>query len=594
MTETPETPQDRSPERAAELATRWLGSLADVLASGEVGRLGELFTDDASWRDIVALTRDIRSVTGTEAMAEMLKRAVDQVRPESLRLYDGWGPTFMPRVERVEAFFSFETALGEGEGVARIDVTGGVPRAWTLFTAQAALRDHPERRGKNRPYDLDFAAHFGAPNWADERAVERAYLDREPAVLVVGAGQAGLSVAARLRAIGVDTLVIERRNRVGDNWRDRYHSLWLHNEVDMNHLPYLPFPETWPTYIPKDKMGFWLEAYAEAMDLNVWTGTELATARWDAADGRWTVELTGPAGDGATRTVRPVHVVMASGISGEPRRPDIPGLADFRGPVLHSSEFLGAEPYRGQRVVVFGVANSGSDVAQDLQAHGAQVTMVQRGSITVVSHSPGSVMLNALYTRGLPTHVADLINIASPGPASFDAHRAMTRRVRTVDEDLIARLNAAGFKTDYGHDETGFGMKYYRTGGGHYLNVGCAELIISGAVALRQYEDVDRVVPDGVRLTSGEVVPADLVVLATGYHGLSAEVARHFGDDVAQRVGEVWGLDDEGELNNMWRPTAQPGLWFTAGGLYQCRVYSKYLALQIAADELGLERPAAG
>lgn len=161
----------------------------------------------------------------------------------------------------------------------------------------------------------------------------------------------------------------------------------------------------------------------------------------------------------------------------------------------------------------------------------------------------------------------------------------MTRRVRDIDRDLIAGLNAAGFRTDYGEDETGYGMKYFRSGGGHYLNVGCSELIIDGKVGLLQYDEVARVVPDGVELRSGEIREASLIVLATGYHTLSPEVSRFFGDEVAATVGQVWGLDDEGELRNMWRPTAQPGLWFHAGSLYQCRVFSKYLALQIAAQE---------
>jgi cation diffusion facilitator CzcD-associated flavoprotein CzcO len=360
----------------------------------------------------------------------------------------------------------------------------------------------------------------------------------------------------------------------------------------MNHLPYLPFPETWPTYLPKDLMASWLEMYAEALLLNVWTGTTLQEATWDEDERRWTATVAD--GTGLSRTVRPRHVVVATGVSGAPRRSDVPGLEDFRGEVLHSGEFPGGHAYRGRKAVVFGVSNSGSDVAQDLHAHGCEVTMVQRGSITVVSQNPGSLLLNALYGTGLPLEVCDLINIASPFPAAFESHRALTRRVREVDRELIDGLTAIGFRTDYGHDETGFGMKYYRTGGGHYLDVGCSGLLIRGEIGLLQYDDVDRVVPAGVRLRSGELREASLIVLATGYSTLSSEVGRLFGDDVAAAVGQVWGLDDEGELRNMWRPTAQPGLWFHAGSLYQCRIFSKYLALQIAAQEIGLSSAATG
>ena len=402
-------------------------------------------------------------------------------------------------------------------------------------------------------------------------------------MLIVGGGQAGLTLAARLRTLGIDTLVLERNPRVGDNWRNRYRSLWLHNEVDLSHLPYLPFPDMWPAFISKDQMAAWLEHYAEMLELNVRTGTEFTCASWDDASQRWTATIqTG----GRTRQLNPRHIVMATGVSGAPRRPGIPGLADFSGQVLHSSEFTGADAFRGQRAIVFGVSNSGSDIAQDLHAVGCDVTMVQRGSITVVSHTPGSQLLFALYRQGWPTEVCDLINIANPGPASIESNQAVTRKVREIDRELIAGLTAVGFRTDYGHDETGFGMKYFRHGGGHYLNIGCSELLIDRQIGLLQYDQIARVVPAGVELQSGEIREASLIVLATGYHSLSAELSRGFGPLIAEKVGPVWGLDDEGELRNMWRPTSQPDLWFHAGSLYQCRVFSRYLAVQIAAHEL--------
>jgi cation diffusion facilitator CzcD-associated flavoprotein CzcO len=573
------------PGSIAAVASGWLAELARLIEAGDTSGAGELFGPDASWRDIVALTGDIRSVGSQAAITGMLERGIKHISPASIRASATWPPSLARRADRqvIEVLFDFETDAGAGEGVVRLSLADGTPRAWTMLTALKTLRHRPERQGAQRPNNDDFRAHFGAPNWQDQRQAELSYADREPAVLIVGAGQAGLTLAARLRALDIDALVLEGSPRVGDNWRNRYHSLWLHNDVNLSHLPYLPFPATSPAYLSKDQMASWLEHYAEALDLNVWTAARFRGATWDAGAQRWTAEVE--TGRGSARTLRPRHIVMATGVSGAPRRAQIPGLADFRGQVLHSSEFTGAEGFRGQNAVVFGVSNSGSDIAQDLQAAGGRVTMVQRGSITVVSHNPASLLMFSLYGQGWPTEVCDLINIANPGPAAIESAQAMTRRVREIDRDLIAGLNAAGFRTDYGADETGYGMKYFRSGGGHYLNVGCSELIIDGKVGLLQYDEVARVVPDGVELRSGEIRPASLIVLATGYHTLSREVSRFFGDEVAATVGQVWGLDDEGELRNMWRPTAQPGLWFHAGSLYQCRVFSKYLALQIAAQE---------
>ena len=130
-------------------------------------------------------------------------------------------------------------------------------------------------------------------------------------MLIVGGGQAGLSIAARLRALEVDALIVDRWPRVGDNWRRRYHALTLHNQVHVNHLPYLPFPPTWPVYIPKDMLASWFESYVEALELNYWTGTEFLGGRYDEAAGRWHVRLR--QADGSMREMRPRHVVLATG-----------------------------------------------------------------------------------------------------------------------------------------------------------------------------------------------------------------------------------------------------------------------------------------
>jgi len=583
------------PDSAEAVAARWMQSFDDVIHGSQ--RIDEVLTDDASWRDIVALTWDIRSAHGREPLQDLAQHAADQAIPGSWRLSDRHAPELVTRGGRevVEAFLEFETRVGRGEGVVRLVPGGETARARTLMTALRTLNDRPERAGDNRPNDVDLGARFGKPNWRDQRAWEVAYEDREPTVLVVGSGQAGLSVAARLRALGVDVLVIEQHHRVGDNWRNRYYSLTLHNDLRANQLPYLPFPETWPLFVPKDQFAGWLEYYAEAMELNVWTDTAFSGADWDEDAGHWNATVT--SSSGFSRELHPRHLVVCTGVSNAPRLPSMPGLESFRGRVLHSSEFTDAKDFHGHRAVVFGVGNSGSDIAQALSTEGNDVTMVQRGSVTVVSHKEGSLLLQGeIYARGLPLEVADLVSVSNPYPAYWEAQRAVTEGLKELDHELIASLNKVGFKTDYGEDETGFGMKYLRYGGGHYLNIGCSELIADGTIGLLQYEQIARVVPQGIELTSGEVVEASLLVFGTGFRTLEQSVTDYFGPATAAKVGRVWGLDAEGELANMWRPTPQQGLWFHAGSLYQCRIFSKYLALQIAADELGLRasRPRRG
>jgi len=405
-------------------------------------------------------------------------------------------------------------------------------------------------------------------------------------VLVVGGGHAGLSIAARLAQLEVDTLIVDRWPRIGDNWRRRYHALTLHNQVQVNHLPYLPFPSNWPTYIPKDKLAGWFEAYVEAMELNYWPGVELERGAYDAAAGRWSVVLR--RADGTTKAMRPRHVVLATGVSGIPSLPDLPGLNDFRGAVLHSSQYTDGEDWQGKRAIVIGTGNSGHDIAHDLHSGGAQVTLVQRGTTLIVNLEPSAQLPYALYDEGLPLEDCDLITASIPLALSRRSHARFTAQARELDQPLLDRLERIGFKLDFGEDGTGWQFKYLTRGGGYYFNVGCSELLADGAIGLVQFSDIAGFVPEGARLRNGATLAADLVVLATGYKGQDHLVRKLFGEEIAARVGPIWGFGDDQELRNMFTRTAQPGLWLIAGSLAQCRIYSKYLALQIKAGEAGL------
>lgn len=458
-------------------------------------------------------------------------------------------------------------------------------RAWTLMTALHGLKDHPERLSAARAGGDAFSREFGGANWQDHRDRARAYADREPAVVVVGAGQAGLAIAARLTALGVDTLLIEKNRRVGDNWRSRYHSLTLHNEVYVNHLPYLPFPPTWPVYIPKDMLAKWFEFYVEAMELNCWTDTALVGGDHDAASGTWTLELR--SGDGGQRTVRPRHVIFATGVSAIPVIPDLPGLKTFRGTVMHSGHYTDGKGWKGKRALVVGTGNSAHDVAQDLHASGADVTMIQRSPSYIVSLAEAQKVY-ALYDEGPPLDDCDLLAASFPFPVLRRSYQLSTAEMKQVDAELLQGLEARGFKLDFGEGETGFQMKYMQRGGGYYFNVGCSDLIVSGEIGLLHDADIERFSEQGAVLEDGSTRPADLIVLATGYLNQQETVRTWLNDRIADRIGPVWGFNEGGELRNMWCRTPQPGLWFTAGSLAQCRIFSRYLALQIKACEEGL------
>jgi cation diffusion facilitator CzcD-associated flavoprotein CzcO len=582
---------------AAEIFEKWLERFADDLRSGVARRVASHFRDDGYLRDILALTWDYRTFAGPAEIQEGIESAPSAMWPRNLRCPpERIAPRILRRSGRtvLEAYFDFDTAVGRGSAFVRLqldqpgnDGDAEDPRVWMMLTTLQEIRGFEERIGERRPEGTEFSYKFGGDNWLDTRRKRATFADRDPEVLIVGAGQAGLALGARLGQVGVDTLIVEANERVGDNWRNRYESLALHNETWSNHLPYLPFPQSWPTFLPKDKLAGWLEAYAEFMELNVWTSTRLVEASYDSGRKAWRTRLR--TADGAERTITVTHLVMATGsVAGAPLVPKLPGLADFAGEVMHSSEFTSGRGYSGKRAIVIGTGNSGHDVAQDLHGNGAaEVTIVQRGSTCVVSLVPSGTMVYALYKEG-PAEDIDLITAAIPYPVIYDTYQWLTKKTCELDKELLDGLHAVGFEIDMGDDQTGFHMKYLRTGGGYYINVGCSDLIARGQIALLHARDFDTFVPGGARKNDGTIVPADLVVLATGFETQIATIRRLLGDEVADKIGSLWGFDDQGFMRNMWQRTAQEHLWIMGGGLAECRLYSRFLALQIKADLEGL------
>jgi hypothetical protein len=587
-------PAKTEAKSAADAVERWLAQFEKALTAQDDASLEMLFQPDSYWRDVLALTWNIQTVASANAILTELKAHAGQAKPAGFVVAPHrTAPRQVTRAgtAAIEAIFGFETAEGRGSGVLRLTPDandGNALRAWTLLTALDELKGFEEKLGRSRPQGKAYSRDFRGPNWFDLRKVAAEYSGRDPAVLVVGGGQAGLSIAARLTQLDIDTLIVDRESRIGDNWRKRYHALVLHNQVHVNHLPYMPFPPNWPAYIPKDKVAAWFEAYVESMELNYWTGTEFESGTYDEKEERWSVVLR--RADGTTREMLPRHIVMATGVSGIPNFPDIPTLGKFEGTVLHSSRYTDGDAWKGKKALVIGSGNSGHDIAQDLCSNGAEVTIVQRSSTLIVNVEPSAQLPYALYDEGPSLEDCDLITTSFPLPLARKSHRLLTEQARKLDKDLLDGLARVGFKLDFGDDGTGWQFKYLTRGGGYYFNVGCSDMIVKGEIGLVQFSDIAGFAAEGARMRSGKTLTADLIVLATGYKGQEYLVSKLFGDEVASRVGPIWGFGDGLELRNMYARTGQPGLWFIAGSFAQCRIYSKYLGLQIKAREIASVR----
>jgi cation diffusion facilitator CzcD-associated flavoprotein CzcO len=571
-------------------AEGWLAEFEAALAALDDGALEKLFHPDSYWRDALALSWTLQTINGRDDILKTLKAQAPSAAPSGFTIDpDRAAPRKVMRAgtDCIEAIFKFETKLGRGDGIIRLipdTDDGNRLKAWTLLTALEELRGFEEQLGVSRPRGNAYSRDFRGPNWLDLRNASNAYTERDPTVLVVGGGQSGLCIAARLKQLNVDTLIVDRMQRIGDNWRKRYHALTLHNQVQVNHLPYMLFPPSWPTYIPKDKLANWFDSYVDGMELNFWTDTEFQGGTYDEKEGRWTVTLRR---NGERRVMHPRHVVLATGVSGIPNIPDIPGLKNFAGKAVHSSGYEDGENFKGKRAIVIGTGNSGHDIAQDLYSSGADVTLVQRSSTLIVSIEPSAQLVYLPYNEGT-LEDNDLLAVSMPLKLARKSHALTCEKSKALDTELLEGLRKIGFKLDFGEDNTGWQFKYLTRGGGYYFNVGCSDLLIKREIALKQFADIETFTAEGAKMKNGETVPADLIVLATGYRPQEELVQKLFGDGIAKRVGRIWGFGENHELRNMYVRTGQPGLWFIAGGLAQCRIGSKQLALQIKAIEEGL------
>lgn len=583
-----------APATADAIFTSWVERFGLALETGDVSSLLKNFDTESYWKDFLSFTWEHRTFAGHGQIQQAFKDALGVFKPRSAVVSPGRAaPRIMRRSAKsvLEGFFDFQTQFGRGTAFVRLlhDPADPMnPRIWMLLTSLQEMCGFEEEIGARRPTGNEYAMNTTPNNWLDDRERRQAFEDRDPEVLIVGAGHAGLILAARLGQMGVDALVVDKTARVGDVWRERYHSLTLHNESTANHMPYMRFPDTWPVWLSKDRLAGWLESYAEALELNVWTSTELVNASYDEKQKTWTATLRRPGQ--ADRIIRCPHLVMAIGVSGSiPHIPDVPGLKEFKGDVMHSSHYSRGRNYQGKRAIVIGTGNSAHDVAQDLYVNGAdKVWMYQRSPTCVVSLEPSAAMVYKIYSEGPSVDDIDLITSAIPYPVLEQTYKFMSKRSGDLDKPMLDKLNQVGFETYFGRDDTGFHMMYLRGEGGYYINVGCSELISNGDVGVIQHRDAERFVPEGLLMKDGSVIPCDVVVLATGFKNMQEGIRRMVGDEIADRVGPIWGFDEDFQMRNMWRRTAQDGFWVMGGALIDARLNSRYLAIEIKAALEGL------
>ena len=599
MSETLERPAAGKSE-ARKSVERWLSAFEGALSTGDVDAAADLFEATSFWRDLVTFTWNIKTVEGPDGVRDMLASQLGAAKPKNFQIAEE--PTQDGGV--TTAWITFETGVARGNGLLRLKDG----QAWTLLTAMTELKGFEEPMLHRRPMGAEHGSSMNRKSWLEKQEQEAAELGykTQPYVVIVGGGQGGIVLGARLRQLGVPTIIVERNERPGDSWRKRYKSLCLHDPVWYDHLPYLEFPKNWPVFAPKDKIGDWLEMYTKIMELNYWSKTTCKSASYNEATGEWTVVVDR---DGEEVTLRPKQLVLATGMSGKANVPDFKGMDRFKGEQHHSSKHPGPDAYKGKKAVVIGSNNSAHDICAALYEAGADVTMVQRSTTHIVrSDSLMEYGLGDLYSEravesGVTTNKADMIFASLPYRILHEFQIPVYDKIREVDADFYRDLEKAGFMLDYGSDDSGLFMKYLRRGSGYYIDVGASQLIIDGKIKLKSGVEIGEITETGVAFKDGTELPADLIVYATGYGSMNGWAADLISQEVADKVGKVWGLGSdtpkdpgpwEGEQRNIWKPTQQDNLWFHGGNLHQSRHYSLYLSLQLKARMEGLETPVYG
>ncbi|KAI4221029.1 MAG: hypothetical protein LQ349_007950 [Xanthoria aureola] len=528
------------------VATVWLGAFNRLIAGHDLD-IQDLFLDISYWRDLLCTSWNFHTYHGPSKIMSVLKGTDQKCRLQLLGLdssSDFKRPTLCPidfngTLQGIRAFLTLETNLGCGRGLVKLirDARdGGKWKVFTLFTTLEQLKGHEESIKTRRPTGVEHGSHPGRLNWQERRNVEaNCEGPLEPTVLIIA-----------------------------------------------------------QIFTPKDKLAEWFETYAKALELNVWTKTSIVSSDWDESKRQWSLTLRRQS-DGLddTRTLHPRHVIQATGHSGEPYFPShIKGLDSFKGDrLVHSSQFTGPEPdAKGKKAVIVGCCNSGHDIAQDYYEHGYDVTMVQRSSTLVVScENLIDVDMKGLYSEeGPPVEDADILGMSTPNAVGARLKVDNTKEINRRDAPLLRALQAAGFALDNGPEGAGLFIKYLHRGGGYYIDVGASQLIADRKIKIKQGQEIERVNPHSLTFSDGSGLEADEVVFATGYQNMRETARKIFGDELADRVKDVWGFDEEGETRTMWRRTGHPGFWFFGGNLALCRFYSRLLALQIKALEVGL------
>lgn len=558
----------------------------------ELGNFTEQsFVKDALWRDTFALTGTQRTFYSASSIATAWAETAARAKATTFSLNaKSARVTRLPNgASWIDVPFTFETEA-EPKAVC-FGVLAIVPGddGWKIWILRTILEQINGFGDVDHMAPKSESVTNGVNGYVDETVFD---------AVVVGAGHAGLSVGGRLQALGLKYVVLEKNRHAGDSWKNRYGSVKLHTKRAYSHLPFdRTFPEkTFPReWLTKDDLAEGYQNWVEKFRINIWLKTRLLSGKWDESTKRWSLIIER---EGEAQTIETAHLVLAIGAGSQtPITPNFANEEVFKGVKMHSVDYSEPSQWKGKHGIIIGTANTAHDVAEDMVAAGlASVTMVQRSRTYVLPVEYYQNVQVHTYNEHMPTELAD--KLTSTGPLAISRLVAMVslNSQAAQQPERFDALERAGFRVERFGDLI---YTIFERMGGHYIEVGASAKIADGRIKVKSDALAVRYREDGLEFDDGTVLPADVIVFATGFRGnLRDDVRELLGDEVADRITDFWGLDDEGEPRGAYRPTGREfwifdsDLWMLTFESRSCalaarnhtRSYEVLLALHCSAD----------
>lgn len=320
---------------------------------------------------------------------------------------------------------------------------------------------------------------------------------KEVNTLIIGAGPAGLAVAGRMRKQGLDFEIVEKTDKIAWSWHNHYDRLCLHTVKQLSHLPHLPFPEQYPLYVPREDLVHYFEDYARHFNIQPHFNEEVSNIeRVDEMN--WKVETA------SGKAFQAQNVVIATGVNRVPHSPQWKGQDQFEGEIIHSRVYKNTDPFKGKKVLVIGMGNTGAEIALDLAENNIESYISVRSPITIIPRDVFGrpAQLTAKKLAKIPFGLGDWLG----------------SQIRKL---VFGNLSKYGLPMSRVHPA----VQLRKTGKTPVVDLGTTDMIKAGKIKV--IGDIKQFTPNGVELADGSQQSFDSVILATGYRAQVEDFIKH-------------------------------------------------------------------